>query len=128
MFTKYNTFINNDLFNHSGVEFVTYYDPSHNAFIARRLDVRVPKCYVETPYNQVVNYPAMKKFWQSLDDNSRVLAESFSEKHGFFQFMRDTGLFVHYEKAYAEAAEEIICNWEHDNHLNINWDNIVTDW
>lgn len=128
MFTKYNTFINNSLFNHAGVEFVTYYDPSQNAFVACEHDVRVPKCFVETPYDQIVETPAMKKFWQSLDGNSRDLAESFGKKRGFFQFMRDTGLIEYYDKAYAEAAEEIICEWEYDNHLNINWNSIVTDW
>ena len=124
----YTTFINNDLFNHAGVEFVVYYDPSHNAFIACEHDAHIPKRYVKTPYNQAVNFPSMKKFWQSLDDSSRALAESFSEKRGFFQFMRDTGLIEYYDEAYAAAAEEIICAWEHDIHLSINWDNIVTDW
>ena len=128
MFTKYHTFINNSLFNHTGVEFVTYYDPSHNAFVAYELDVRVPNCYVETPCNQAIEYPAMKRFWQLLDDSSRAIAESFSEKRGFFQFMRDTGLIEYYDKAYAESAEEVINEWEQDNHLNINWNSIITDW
>ena len=42
--------------------------------------------------------------------------------------MRDTGLIAYYDEAYAAAAEEIIFDWEQDNHLNINWDNIVTNW
>lgn len=128
MFTKYITFINNSLFNHTGVVFVTYYDPKHNAFTACEPDSRVPKRYVETPYNRAVNAPAMRRFWGLLDPESRSLAESFDEKHGFFQFMRDTGLIEYYDKAYAEAAEEIIRKWEHDNHLDIDWNNIVTDW
>lgn len=128
MFNKYTAFINNGLFNHSGVEFVTYYDPTHSTFVACTDDVLIPKHYVKTPYDLAVKSPAMKKFWQSLDDSSCAIAKSFSEKRCFFQFMRDTGLIAYYDEAYAAAAEEIICAWEHDNHLNINWDNIVTNW
>ena len=128
MFTKYNTFINNSLFNHVGVDFAVYYDAKNNRFRACAIDAYVPEHYVQTPHDIEVNYPAMKKFWLSLDNDSRDLAQSFGDKHGFFQFMRDTGLIEYYDKAYAEAAEEVINEWEQDNHLNINWNSIITDW
>ena len=75
-----------------------------------------------------LNKFAREKFWSTLDEESRVIAEKFDEKHGFFQFMRDTGLIAHYDSCYADVAEDVICKWVRDNNISIDWDNISADW
>lgn len=129
MYTKYNTFNEKNLLNRAGNELVVYYDTKHKLFTTRSYDAcRVPKHFVQTPYAEEAKRPGMKMFWQMLDDEHRSLAESFEEKRGFFQFMRETGLIDYYDEAFAQVAEEIICDWERENHLKLDWDNINVEW
>ena len=66
---------------------------------------------------------SMGRFWNTVDNESRALAESYTERRGFFQFMREIGLIGFFDKAYAVVAEEFVHLWEKENHLNIDWDN-----
>ncbi|MBE6946938.1 MAG: hypothetical protein E7454_01620 [Ruminococcaceae bacterium] len=128
MVTKFDIFIEQGLFNHTGVDFVTYYDKRHKMFTARAANARIGKHLIIAPYAEQINRPAMKRFWHSLDDESRAIAESFEGGPGFFQFMRDNGLIDFYDQAYAEAAEVFLSNWEAHNNLNIAWDCVKADW
>ena len=128
MVTKFDIFTEKGLFNHIGVDFVTYYDTKHKLFTARAANARIGKHLIIAPYAEQINHPAMRRFWHSLDDESRTIAESFEGGPGFFQFMRDNGLIGFYDQAYAEAAEEFLSNWEVHNNLNIVWDCVKADW
>ena len=41
MVTKFDIFIEQGLFNHTGVDFVTYYDKRHKMFTARAANARI---------------------------------------------------------------------------------------
>lgn len=128
MVRKYYTFIEKDLFNHIGVDFVIYYDKKHKMFTSRAENARIGKHLIIAPYAEQINSPAMKRFWQLLDEESRTIAESFEGGRGFFQFMRDNDLIGFYNQAYAEAAEVFLSNWEVYNNLNIDWNSVKADW
>ena len=128
MYKKFNTFEENGFFNQAGVNFEVYYDPKNKMFDARTYDVRVPKRFIKTPHKENVTFLAWDKFWKSLDNESLALAQSHGKQPGFFQFMRDNGLIAFFDVAFAEAAEEVICAWERDNRLNIDWDGIRASW
>ena len=128
MSDKYYTFNEHNLFNHIGVQYVTYYDKRRKEFVAFELDQPVADHYVAVPYAESIKPMAWKRFWELLDDESRTLAESFENKHGFFQFLNETGLIVFYDKAYVEAAEAFLTEWEEENNLDISWDCIKADW
>lgn len=128
MKNKYDIFINNGLFNHSGIDFVVCYHRRNRAFTIRKLDSRIGVNLIVTPYVDVIQHTAMEKFWHMLDDEKRALAESYGEKRGFFQFLRESGLIAYYDLAYADAAEEIIALWEINNKLKINWECLKADW
>ena len=124
MYNNYNFYKNIGFFNEVGLELVVYYDPKYNNLIALEESERILKRYVETPYDSF-KYDAMKRFWDTLDNEHRVLADSYTERRGFFQFMRETGLIDFYNEAYAAVAEEFVQMWEAKNHLNIDWDSIT---
>ena len=104
------------------------YHKKHRAFTIRKLDSRIGVNLVITPYVDAIQHTAMEEFWQMLDEEAYALADSFGEKRGFFQFLRETGLIAYYDLAYANAAEEIISLWEKDNNLNIDWECLKADW
>ena len=128
MAIKYDIFNNYSLFNRAGMEFEVFYDKKDNRFIARTSNARKLKCLVQTPYVESFRREIWKEFWKSLDDESRVLAESFDEKYGFFQFLSENGLIVYYDEAFAKVAEMVINVWETENDLKINWSAIACDW
>jgi hypothetical protein len=128
MVTKFNIFQNNSLFNHAGLEHTVFYDPSTHTFVARPVDARILKRLVKTPYANSFQRDVWTEFWASLDAEARIIAESFAEKRGFFQYMKETGLIGYYDAAYAIAAERAIENWEQDNDLVIDWTSVLCDW
>lgn len=123
MIKNYEFYKNIGFFNQSGVDITVYYDTKYNKLVALDGKARILKHYVKTPYDSF-KYHAMKRFWDILDNESLALAESYTERRGFFQFMRETGLIEFFDEAYAAVAEEIVHLWETENHLNIDWANI----
>ncbi len=128
MISKLDTFNNHDLFNHSGLEYVIYYDTKSSRFVALPYGEKNDTNLIETPYVQAMSSAIWKEFRDSLDERDRVLAESFEEKHGFFQFMRETGLIAKYDAARDVVAENVISAWETANSLCIDWAHIDCDW
>ena len=128
MVNKFDIFQNNSLFNHAGLEHIVFYDPSTQTFIACDENEMMPNHLVQTPYANSFQHDVWAEFLVSLDAEARILAESFAEKRGFFQYMKETGLISYYDAAYAIAAEKAIANWEQDNNLVIDWTSIIFDW
>ena len=124
MYRKYEFYKNIGFFNEDGLDLVVYYDPKYNKLIALEEGARILKRYVKTPYDSF-KYRAMQGFWNTLDGKHRALADSYTERRGFFQFMHETGLIDFYNEAYAAGAEEFVLSWEAKNHLNIDWDSII---
>ena len=124
MINNYEFYKNIGFFNQSGVDVTVYYDAKYNKLVALDRNSRILKHYVETPYDSFKDH-AMKRFWNTLDDEHRALANSYTERRGFFQFMHETGLIDFYNEAYAAVAEEFVHSWEAKNHLNIDWDSIT---
>jgi hypothetical protein len=128
MVTKFDIFQNYNLFNHAGLEHTVFYNPSTQTFVARPVNARTLKQLVQTPYANSFQRDVWKEFWDLLDPEARIIAKSFPEKRGFFQYMNESGLIGQYDAAYAIAAEKAIENWEQDNELVINWTSILCDW
>lgn len=128
MVTKFDIFQNYSLFNHSGLEHTVFYNPSTQTFVARPVNARILKRLVQTPYANSFQIDVWNEFWASLDAEALILAKSFPEKRGFFQYMNETGLIGYYDAAYAIAAEKAIEKWEQNNDLVIDWTSVLCDW
>ena len=118
MSTLYDFFEMNGLINICGVDSVVYYDTRRHRFEVReRSNRKVRASLVKTPYKESFNRSVWKRFWESLTPEENALANSFDEKHGFFDFMRETGLIDKYNNGYEDVAEEAIKAWITENDI-----------
>lgn len=115
----YDFFENNDLFNHSGCYYAWYYDTKHKCFVGEIEGADERKHHlVPTPYVESFERAVRRAFWSSLTDEELLLANSFEKGPGFFDFMKETGLFGRYECAFQEVAEQVIDIWMSDNGIS----------
>lgn len=115
----------NDIINTTCCEIVTLFDKEKNAFVMHNIhEVSENTALILVPYREECNYLAMRNFWSSLTDEERTLAKSFNEKHGFFEFLRSTGLIYSYYDAEHLAFCEILEKWKSLNNLSFDWDSV----
>ena len=118
-------FEGNGLFNEAGTEFIVYYDTVNKTFTVReRHDKSIPDTLIKTPYKEKFGSAVWKHFYKHLTDDERSLAEAFSERHGFFGYMHETGLYGAYEAAYHHVAECVLEDWLAENNITLNTINI----
>ena len=116
--SKFAFFNDNGLFNTICTDCVSCYDTRSNCFTAVALATCEKSDHLAiTPYAEGFRYSTWRYFWSSLSEDENTLANSLEEKHGFFDFMRETGLIEKYDLAYQKAAEEAIDTWMQVNGI-----------
>lgn len=124
MESTYYTF--DEILNTYACELTTYYDIKNECFVLLE-----SSCYgiedglIAAPYKEDCRPSIWRLFWKSLDIKERALAESFDEEHGFFDFLRETGLILRYNKAEEKAIMEEMEYWKHKNNLNFDWNDVA---
>ena len=125
---KYDFFINHSLFNINDCDVVTYYCPEKKIFEVHSWSFENNQGLIPAPFADEHRNLTWKFFWESLDDNEKTLAHSYSGP-GFFSFMRETGLDARFGEAEIRMKKEIIEEWERANNLVINYDHaLVVDF
>lgn len=120
--------INYDSFmNLAGVDYKVYYHSKRKCFVVRDKLPANSRYFIETPYREVCQRLAWKYFYAMLDEEELALVESFNERHGFFDFMRTTGLIAVFDAAMERAITKVFAHWESDNNLAIDWKNAVLE-
>lgn len=107
-----------------GAGTVLYYCKDSNSVVPVCCDEEIPVHGIELPYRELVEKVAIRIFWKSLNKEERALAESFSERHGFFGFLEEVGFMANYNEAFELAVCRIMENWEANNDIKLNWEEI----
>lgn len=116
----------NDILNTYACEYTTYFDLNNKCFVLLE-----SSCYgiddglIAAPYKEECRFSAWDIFWKSLDAEERALAESFDEKHGFFDFLRETGLIFRYYDAEDKAIMDEMEFWKFENNLDFDWNEVA---
>lgn len=115
-------FMEDDIFwNVAGLEVIVYYDKIKNTLTTRSISCRkIPAHLVETPYRDSFNGAVWRRFYEILSEDELALVQSFKQRHGFFGFLHETGLYGAYETAYRYAAERVIEEWLQENKISLS--------
>lgn len=114
-----------EIINAACCEMVTLYDKDEGAFVMRNItEINEDENLILVPYREECSHLAMRKFWSSLSEDDRALAESFNEKNGFFNFLRETGLIFMYYDSEEDAITEVLEYWKTSNNLTFDWDTV----
>lgn len=122
MAKKFNTESTSEFFNHD-YDYVVYYDKSKHSLKVFPGD-KLPKNrrnLIQTPFHNSVSYHARKIFRENLTPKERRVVNSFPYRHGFFEFLRETGLIYKYYWAEEEAAKIVINEWIEYHDLPDDW-------
>lgn len=123
MVNKVQFFDDNNLFNVYGLDLCCYYNPHTNTFsyeMQYELD-DVDHDLIEAPYMENFKWLIRKKFREILNKEELQLVDSYTEKRGFFGFLREVGLIELYEQAEELVKGDIIEIWEKHYGLHIDY-------
>lgn len=112
--------------------YVLCYNTKHNIIAAVNLDIKRNREVIEhssnwfkLPFQKQIKGYVWKLFYKSLSPEENEIANSFDERHGFFDYMKITGLYGAYEVAEEKAVDIIFKNWEEENNVTIDWSTVV---
>ena len=113
--------------NHEGIVTKMYYHTKWDMIVGRDKLPANAKYFIELPYEESCKGIAWRYFHAMLSEEQHALVNSFTERHGFFDYMRETGLMAVYDAALDKAMAQRFKEWEKKYGLNINWFNIDVD-
>ena len=116
----------NDYVNKTGSGFECYYDYKYNKFVVINLETDktinggryVLKNLIMLPYTCQANKRAKELFYDNLSNSNKKLVDRFAEDKGFFNYLRETGLYYTYLKYEAIAIDEMLWHWVQYNDIN----------
>lgn len=110
----------------SGCDWITYYDRELNCFQVFEEGEEVADKYIEAPYKGHYRNLTWKHFYEMLSEDELEIANAYTKRRDFFNYMHETGLIYTFYEAEEQARNEYFAMWEKENHLTIDWDNVTT--
>ena len=108
----------NCLFNQSGLELIVYYDRIHKTFTTMPISCkRIAARLIETPYKESFKDDVRQRFTELLTTEEKALVDSYTERRGFFGFLRENDLYGKYEEAYNQISELVFEDWQLKNNI-----------
>ena len=130
-YNKSDVVINNSLVNFQVNYYQTYYDREFNTFIylnTDEIDNRIDlNNLVLCPCLYLYKRNIWKRFYELLTDEETVIADSYYERKGYFEYLRETGLLGTYEEAESQIAVELFETWLKANDIPFDWNNVITE-
>ena len=115
-----------EIINTACCEMVTFYDKEKDAFVMHDItEVNEDENLILVPFREECHHLSMRNFWSSLTEEETAFAKGFSERNGFFKFLRETGLIFAYYDAEKDAIVEVLESWKDSNNLTFDWDTVA---
>lgn len=112
-----------DFFNNLG-DYTLYYSKARQSFVLCSSSERPCKDYIMAPNYSELDHAALQRFKSDLNEEDSILLDDFTEKKGFFRFLKETGLIYRYYEAREEVESEVLSQWAKENGLSIDWENV----
>lgn len=110
MANKIETFEKHELLNTVGCYMVWCYDRGTHSIVAAEED-NIGDDLIMTPYKESYRSEVWNLFWESLCEEEYALAKSFDENHGFFDFLKENGLYGYFCEAEAVVGTAALEAW-----------------
>ena len=78
---------------------------------------RIAARLIETPYKESFKDDVRQRFTELLTTEEKALVDSYTERRGFFGFLRENDLYGKYEEAYNQIAELVFEDWQLKNNI-----------